>query len=574
MQIFSDTSASLYKKGMIYLGVDDLGREIGIKTDRHLTAFGGPRSGKGAGLIIPNAKRWPHNLLMIDPKGENLENTWQDREGLGQTVAALDPFMVAKVPDRLRVSCNLLAGIDPNGLTAREDIRVIADGMVIRFKAEDGTWDNGSVAVIAGLIDYVLATHPPQERDLTAIRRLLTLPPEALKEAFSDMAETKTATGLARAAAAIGLSESKKNREFVSGAAEHTEWLDSPAMASVLTGSGGFDMSLLKKGAASLYLVLPPKYLAEHGRFLRLFVRAALDSMSCELDGQKCLFILDEFFSLGHIDQISKAAGLMPGYGVHLWPILQNLGQLTSLYGVQGAQNFFAGSDAHIFFGLSDPETLLHVAQRIGTMRTDDFKPRSPLEGIRWLDDTAAMPTDTEAQRQSRREAYEARASILRGMETIHNSEVSRSIGQLRIPPEKVRELIAKKDDDKVAVSMIVFGKGDDIFNLRLAPYFMPLPSPVLSSKSIEKERPAYVQKETSVSLADMKDRVEGEAVGRCLMLAALWAVIVGGISASPFVAVVHFGVVFGVAYARQLAAARRVYIRELNEKAGGQTFG
>ena len=115
------------------------------------------------------------------------------------------------------------------------------------------------------------------------------------------MSESDAFGGLCKAAASIGLSDSRKNREFVSGAVDHSEWLDSPAMLSVLTG-GGLDLAELKRGKVTVYLVLPAHYLGEHGRFLRLFVRAALDAMAKDRGGERCLFLLDEFAALGRID--------------------------------------------------------------------------------------------------------------------------------------------------------------------------------------------------------------------------------------------------------------------------------
>ena len=35
------------------------------------------------------------------------------------------------------------------------------------------------------------------------------------------------------------------------------------------------------------------------------------------------LFLLDEFAALGHLAPVERAMGLMAGYGVQLWPILQ-----------------------------------------------------------------------------------------------------------------------------------------------------------------------------------------------------------------------------------------------------------
>jgi hypothetical protein len=77
--------------------------------------------------------------------------------------------------------------------------------------------------------------------------------------------------------------------------------------------------------------VLPANYLGQHGWFLR----CAIEEMSKKtakgkLRDVQCLFLLDEFFSLGYIDEILKAAVLMRGYGLQLWPILQYLGQLQT----------------------------------------------------------------------------------------------------------------------------------------------------------------------------------------------------------------------------------------------------
>jgi type IV secretion system protein VirD4 len=79
--------------------------------------------------------------------------------------------------------------------------------------------------------------------------------------------------------------------------------------------------------------VLPPKYLDEHGRFLRLFVNLALLEASKGLKPRfPVLMVLDEFYALGRLQFMAKAAGLLAGYGVKLWPIVQNLSQIPELY--------------------------------------------------------------------------------------------------------------------------------------------------------------------------------------------------------------------------------------------------
>jgi type IV secretion system protein VirD4 len=45
------------------------------------------------------------------------------------------------------------------------------------------------------------------------------------------------------------------------------------------------------------------------------------------------LFLLDEFAALGRLEPVERAFGLMAGYGLQLWPILQDMHQLWGAYG-------------------------------------------------------------------------------------------------------------------------------------------------------------------------------------------------------------------------------------------------
>jgi hypothetical protein len=51
-------------------------------------------------------------------------------------------------------------------------------------------------------------------------------------------------------------------------------------------------------------------------------------------------------------------------------------------------------------------------------------------------------------------------------------------IGRPRLPVDALQKLMAKQTGEPVASSMIVFGPMGRVYNLRLAPYFMPPPKP------------------------------------------------------------------------------------------------
>ena len=87
------------------------------------------------------------------------------------------------------------------------------------------------------------------------------------------------------------------------------------------------------------------------------------------------LFLLDEFASLGRLATVERAMGLMAGYGVQLWPILQDLSQLKSLYG-ESANTFMANSGVIQAFGVNDYETAKWLSLTMG-QETREFTTRS-----------------------------------------------------------------------------------------------------------------------------------------------------------------------------------------------------
>lgn len=484
------TRAPAFEEGTsLFLGLNADNTPAGIVTPRHLITIAGARSGKGAGLIIPNLLQWSAgSVLVIDPKGENAAASWEAREAMGHSVHVVDPFRVADVPDRLRSALNPLDAVDPSSLHAREDIRVIADGLVMRYNAKDAMWDNGAVSVLSGMIAHTLTAAPPERRNLPAVRSLLRWTDEQLEDVWNDMAGNPAIGGLAEAAASVGLSSAKSAREFVKGARDNTEWLDSEAMRQSL-GHSNFKLADLKNGKTAVFLVLPPHYIKEHGRFLRLFVRCALDAMAKGgQGGGRCLFLLDEFHSLGHIDEIATAAGLMPAYGVHLWPFVQDLGQLVTLYGKEGAETFFGNADAHIFFGNTDPLTLDHISIRLGRYGHDDISTSRPFPVLQPPPVYRGSSSDPLTSMQLQYLAHDAdmlnwefqREESLRAHhENAAYEADARKIGQPRFPPETVREMVAKHSGDALARSMLVFGTGGRVHRLRPFGWWMELPEPI-----------------------------------------------------------------------------------------------
>jgi type IV secretion system protein VirD4 len=111
------------------------------------------------------------------------------------------------------------------------------------------------------------------------------------------------------------------------------EFLDSNAMANVLRASD-LKLSELKSSKATLYLCLPATRMGTHSRWLRVIINLALVAFEREKRAPEipALMILDEFHVLGHMKSLETAAGLMAGFGVKLWVVLQDLTQIKRDY--------------------------------------------------------------------------------------------------------------------------------------------------------------------------------------------------------------------------------------------------
>lgn len=77
------------------------------------------------------------------------------------------------------------------------------------------------------------------------------------------------------------------------------------------------------------------------------------------------LFLLDEFAALGRLEAVERAMGLMAGYGLQLWPILQDLSQLKALYDPK-ANTFVANAGVLQTFGVNDFETAEWLSRLLG----------------------------------------------------------------------------------------------------------------------------------------------------------------------------------------------------------------
>ena len=328
----------------------------------HLLTIAPTRTGKGVGTIIPNLLDYPGSVICIDPKGENARITARHRAKFGP-VHVLDPFGVTGIAS---AAFNPLDRLDPAGLDLADDAMTLADALVYDAPGEAGEahWYEEAKALIAGIILAIVTSEPPATRTLATLRDRLTLAPQA----FAVMLETMQAQGgLAARAANRHLGKSDREAAGVLSAAQrHTHFLDSPRMSAVLERSD-FTFADVKARATTVYLVLPPDRLATYARWLRLMLAQGLTDLARApaSPARPVLFLLDEFAALGRLEPVERAMGLMAGYSIQLWPILQDVHQLRALY-ERRAGTFLSNAGVLQVFGVNDHDSAKLVSDLLG----------------------------------------------------------------------------------------------------------------------------------------------------------------------------------------------------------------
>ena len=331
----------------------------------HLLTMAPTRTGKGVGTIIPNLLTAERSIICIDPKGENARIAGRARRAFGP-VHILDPFGVT---GQTSAAFNPLDMLDPSGLDVAEDATTLADALVFDEPGQTGEahWNEEAKALIGGMILHIAAHEIGDPRSLVTLREYLTLAPDAFLALLKSMQTSNAAGGLVARAANRHLGKSDREAAGVlSSAQRHTHFLDSPRMAAVL-GRSDFRFADLKRRNVTAFLVLPPDRLSAYSRWLRLLVTQSLIDMARtpEKPATPVLFLLDEFASLGNLAAVERAMGLMAGYGVQLWPILQDVHQLRATYG-QRAGTFLSNAGVLQVFGVNDHESARLISDLLG----------------------------------------------------------------------------------------------------------------------------------------------------------------------------------------------------------------
>lgn len=351
---------------------DDGTVPLHYESDRHLLTIAPTRSGKGTTAIIPNLLTYRGSALVIDPKGENAMITAAQRTSMGQNVHIVDPWCITGSAQVARF--NPLDWLQIDDIDITENAMLLADALVLSENHGDSFWMEEAKALLQGIILYVATDEREAgHRHLGRVRDLLLLDGEDMKALFNRMLESHHHIVISTGARGLQ-KEEKLLANVVASAQAQTHFLDSARIRESLSASD-FKFEDLKTQAMTVYLVLPSDRLGAFSRWLRLLIQQAVtvNARNIEVKPEKpVLFLLDEMPALGRLSMVEQAFGLMAGFGIQLWGIVQDASQLKTIYG-EGWETFIGNSGVVQYFGSRDRMTAEYFQALCGVTTVWNF---------------------------------------------------------------------------------------------------------------------------------------------------------------------------------------------------------
>lgn len=387
---------------------------------RHVLTVAPNRSGKGTTLIIPNLLNYAGSCLVIDPKGENAYLTAPQRRKLGQKTIILDPWGEVnrrygqKTGELETVSCfNPLSILDPCASSYADDLAYLADALIISQSKSDPFFDESARELVAGLMAYAVEKYG-KHATIDHVRRLIRSPSSEIailsteagsfgkghqapaakitkprrggpKRKQGDAQEkakptAKSFESLAAQKLAAFSVPGKTLDNILMTARAQLQFLDSDPLLENMASSD-FSFDDLTERPTTIYLVLPVDKLDTKGRWLRLMVSIAIRQIARneKILPLPVLFMLDEFGTIGKLNAVARAFGLMSGLQMCVWAFLQDLNQLKSDY-PNHWETFIGNTEGLTAFSVMDNFTADYISKMCGQATVEYVQQRNHVQ--------------------------------------------------------------------------------------------------------------------------------------------------------------------------------------------------
>ena len=359
------------KKGII-LGRDKKGLLI-ADGYQHALLFAPTGSGKGVGFVIPNLLFWDESLFVHDIKLENHELTSGYREKMGQKVYLWN----AASPDGITHCYNPLDWVSLKPGQMVDDVQKISSLLL----PEQDFWVNEARSLFVGIVLSFFA----QEGIVRSFGQVVrTIRSDDVAYNFAVLLDTKGKTmhNVAYMNLAAFLQKADKERSGVISTLNSSLELWANPLIDTATATSDFNIQSFKKDRTTVYVGLTPDNIMRLRPLMQVFYQQATEflcrTMPSKDEPYGVLFMMDEFPTLGKMEQFMNGIAYFRGYKVRLFIIIQDTEQLKGIYEDSGMNSFLSNATYRITFAANNMETANLISQLIGNKTVEQISTNKP----------------------------------------------------------------------------------------------------------------------------------------------------------------------------------------------------
>ncbi len=361
------------KEGML-LGVDNNGYYIS-EGFQHALLFAPTGSGKGVGFVIPNLLFWQHSVVVHDIKLENFQLTSGWRAKQGHKVYVWEPSN----PDGVTHCYNPIDWVSSKPGQMVDDVQKISNLIM----PEKDFWNNEARSLFLGIVLYLIADSTKIKSFGEVVR---TMRSDDVVYNLAVVLDTlgKVIHPVAYMNIAAFLQKADKERSGVISTMNSSLELWANPLIDIATASSDFSIIEMKKQRTTIYVGLTPDNIQRLQKLMQVFYQQATEFLSRKIPDTKdepygVMFMMDEFPTLGKMEQFKSGIAYFRGYRVRLFLIIQDTQQLKGTYEEAGMNSFLSNSTYRITFAANNYETANLISQLCGNKTVEQASYSKPM---------------------------------------------------------------------------------------------------------------------------------------------------------------------------------------------------
>lgn len=366
------TKAGLRSKEGMLLGEDEEGFLV-ADGYQHTLLFAPTGSGKGVGFVIPNLLYWKQSVFVHDIKLENYELTSGWRESIGQKVYVWNPAN----PDGYTHCYNPIDWVSTKAGQMVDDVQKIASLLM----PKQDFWVNEARTLFVGVTLYLVAA-PDKNQSFGEVVRTLRSDDVVYNLAVVLDTMGNDIHPVSYMNLAAFLQKADKERSGVISTLNSSLELWANPLIDTATASSDFDIQQFKKEATTVYVGLTPDNLKRLQPLMQVFYQQATEFLSRKMPTPDeiygVMFLMDEFPTLGKMEQFMSGIAYFRGYKVRLFLIIQDTQQLKGTYEDSGMNSFLSNSTYRITFAANNYETANLISQLCGNKTVESESAGKP----------------------------------------------------------------------------------------------------------------------------------------------------------------------------------------------------